>query len=176
MPATDFARRPASGEYADYYDQYLNLATESDIVAAIENQIQEFRAVLDDQPEENVGVLHEPYTWTIKQALGHVIDNERIFGYRAARFACGDPTDLIGYDQDAFVANVDYSSVKISELLDELEHIRRGNLSMYRRMLPEYWDRSGKADGKLISVRAIAYLLVGHLRHHLTVFEKRLAS
>ena len=62
MPATDFARRPASGEYADYYDQYLNLATESDIVAAIENQIQEFRAVLDDQPEENVGVLHEPYT------------------------------------------------------------------------------------------------------------------
>lgn len=175
MTATEFARRPIAGEYADYYDQYLNLATESDIVAALENQIQEFRSVFQSKPEELMGELHEPYTWTIKQALGHVIDNERIFGYRAARFAAGDQTGLVGYEQDEYVANVDYSKVTCAALMDELEYVRRGNLAMYRRMLPDYWDRAGEADGKLISVRAIAYLLVGHLRHHFNIFEKRLA-
>ncbi|MDB4778207.1 DinB family protein [bacterium] len=175
MVNQNFSRAPQAGEYPPYFETYLALVDETDIFAVLESQIGELRGFLGDRPESMMDEVHEPYTWTIKQALGHVIDTERIFGYRACCIAANEEADLPGFDQDAYVANSSYSEVSAAELMDELDALRRGNLAMLKRMHPEYWDRSGRADGKAITVRTLAYLLVGHVRHHQRIFEQRLA-
>ncbi len=175
MVNQNFSHPPQAGEYSPYFDTYLALVDETDIFLLLERQIGELRGFIGGKPESMMDELHEPYTWTIKQAIGHMIDTERVFGYRACCIAANEQADLPGFDQDAYVANTSYSEVSVAELLDELEALRRGNLAMLKRMEPEYWDRSGRADGKEITVRALAYLMVGHVRHHQRVFEKRLA-
>lgn len=171
-----YTQRPDPSEHAAYYLPYLELVTEENIIEALEEQLVELRSLFDSVSNEDVSKLHAPYTWTIKSAFGHCIDNERVFGYRACRFAAGDTTDLPGYDQDAYVANTDYSSCTLDDLINEFENLRRGNLAMYKRMNAEAWAKQGSGDGKPISVRTIAWLLVGHLRHHTNIFQQRLGQ
>ena len=176
MATIEFFRRPEPSEYEPYYQQYIDLAVETDILQALENQLAEVKNILSGQPEAIFNELHDPYTWTIKQALGHVIDNERVFGYRAARIAAADSTPLPGYDQDLFVEETDYSKVTVEQLVDELEYLRKSNIALYKRIHPDHWDRSGTTDGKSVTVRAICFLLVGHVRHHTNIFRQRLAK
>ena len=167
--------RPQAIEYDAYYQTYLDLVTEDDLLLAMEQQVPEFEMALaidDDQ----AAVVHSPYGWTIKQVVGHMIDNERVFGYRAMRFAAGDSTDLPGYEQDDYVAAYDYQSPNLGELVAELKNVRLANLSLFRRIDPQHWDRAGTADGRSISVRAIACLQVAHLRHHLNIIKSRLSQ
>ena len=120
--------------------------------------------------------LHDPYTWTIRQVIGHLIDAERVFAYRALRFAMGDATPLPGFDQDAYVAAADYSQVPLQNLAEEMFMLRQANLGMFLRFSDKGWASSGEADGKSMSVRALAYVMVGHVRHHLRIIEKRVTQ
>ena len=165
---------PAPSEYDPYYEPYLSLVTEPDVLGALDDQLAEVDRVLGGVPEAEADAVHEPYTWTVKQVVGHCIDNERVFGYRAARYAAGDATPLPGYDQDAYVAGSDYAAPTLADLVAELGDLRRGNARMLRRLPAAAWHRRGPADGRDMSVRAVAHLLVGHLRHHLNILAKRL--
>jgi len=167
--------RPESTEYLPYYEPYLSLVGETDMLEGMETQARELREILDSIPEPEAQQIHSPYTWTIKQVIGHVIDNERVFAYRAMRFAVGDSTDLPGYEQDDYIANGDFENVTLAELVDELSALRVANLAMFRRFKPSAWSNSGTADGKEITVRAIACLQIGHMRHHLNIIKKRVA-
>jgi len=168
-------KKPDSSEYDPYYEPYMSLVTESDVIQAMHGQIAEFDSLLAIE-DERATVVDAPYSWTIKQVVGHVIDNERVFGYRAARFAAGDTTNLAGYEQNDFVANMDYQSPRLQELVDELRHVRKANLLMFQRFSPEAWDFRGQSDGKSLTVRAIACLQVAHLRHHLNIVKQRLVD
>lgn len=175
MPTQEFARRPVAGEYAPYFEAYLGLVDGTDIFWMLGNQISEIRELLEGSPESVLEELHDPYTWTIKQAMGHIIDTERVFGYRACCIAANDTTELPGFNENEYVDNINYDVVKMADLLDEFEWLRRGNLAMLKRIQPECWDREGIAGEKSISVRALAFLMVGHVKHHSNVFVKRLA-
>lgn len=176
MTVSHFARRPVEGEYAPYFDTYLTLVDETDIFEILARQVGGLREVLSGKPPSMMEELHGQYTWTINQALGHLIDVERIFGYRTCRVAANDSTDMPGFNENDFVANLSYEGVTTEQLVDELDLLRQSNIAMLRRLQPECWDRMGQADGKPISVRALAYLLVGHVRHHRRIFEQRLAT
>ena len=167
--------RPSAAEYAEYYGLYIKRVPDGDILTLLENQIAEFTGALSAVTEAQAGVLHTPYTWTIKQVVGHLIDVEKVFGYRAHRFACNDLRPIIGMEQNDFVDNLDYKSTPLSDLVIELKCSRRSNLYFLKRIPPTAWSRTGTADGKTMSVRAIAYCLVGHVTHHLEIIEKRLA-
>ncbi len=167
--------KPESDEYAEYYEPYMQLVGESDLLVALDDQIAEFNGTLDIS-ESEAEVSHEPYTWTIKQVVGHLIDNERVFAYRAMRFAVADPIELPGYEQDDYVANSDYQTVTLQQLKDEFVQLRKSNLLMLRRIRPAAWNNRGTSDGREMTVRAIACLLVGHVRHHLQIVGDRLAS
>ena len=167
--------RPRKTEYFEYYETYLSKVDGDVILPLLENQITEFRSILDPISEDQTTVLHAPFTWTIKQVIGHCVDTERIFGYRACRFAAGDTTSLPGFDQDAYVEQTGYSNVTLGVLVDELELLRRSNLAMFRRQNSETWMRGGAGDEKLMTVRATAYIMVGHINHHLQIIQKRLA-
>ena len=167
---------PAESEYLPYYGTYISLIDNPDIVAVLESQIAEFRDVLSDIPDGEASRLHEPYTWTIKQVVGHLIDCERVFGYRLAWFAAKNQTPLPGMDQNEFVDAMNYESVSLADLVDELEWTRRSNLGLLNRLEPSAWDSRGVADGNEITVRAIAYILGGHIAYHLRIVRARLAS
>ena len=166
----------SKSEYDPFYGQYLSLVHESEILSALEGQIDELNSAVADCDAEAANTVHPPYRWTIKQVIGHCIDNERVFGYRVSRIAAGDKTPLSGYDQELLVRNQAYADVTLRDLVEELMHLRRCHHAFFKRLTPEAWDRSGTCDGKQISVRAIAFLLVGHLRHHLAIITRRLAS
>lgn len=166
---------PAEEEFARYFDTYLDWVTEKDLLAAQIDQLVELREVMDPVDETTANVVHAPYRWTIKQVMGHCIDNERIFASRAWRIGCGEG-DQAGYDQEALVAAADYVSPKLGELVREFELLREANAAMFRRMTDEMLNRQAMAGGNLISVRAIAGLQIGHLRYHLDIVRKRLAG
>lgn len=168
-------RRPDDGEYGEYYQTYTKLVDRTDIVPTMEDQITEFRSVLDSIDEDTSQIVHAPYSWTIRQAVGHLIDAERVFAYRALRFAAADETPLPGFEQNSYIDNLDYTQVLLSELVDELEQVRRSNIGLFKRLPAEAWNRSGTADGKSMSVRAAAFILVGHISHHLNIIKHRVA-
>ncbi len=169
--------QPHNDEYADYFHQYIQSALdEPDILMCLESQIGELRQLVQQTPADELTKPHPPYTWTITQAIGHLVDQERIFGYRAARFASSDPVELPGYDQEVITNNAGYERCNATSVLDEFEHLRRGNLLLFKRLNEQQWNLQGVAESKLISVRAIAYLLVGHVRYHARIFAKRLGN
>ena len=171
---TRMSRQPKVEEYAPYYGQYIDLVSEGDVRVLLEQQIAQFSDVLGAIPEEQANVLHAPYTWTIKQVVGHMIDVEKVFGYRAHRFACNDLRPILGMEQNEFVDNLEYSESFLSDLAVELKCTRRSNSLFFKRIPDTAWNRMGTADGNSMSVRAIAYILVGHITHHLEIIKQRL--
>ena len=169
-------RRPEPNEHAEYFGLYISHVPEGDIREFLKTQISEFRSVLDAIAEGDACILHEPYTWTIKQVVGHLIDVERVFGYRALRFGCGDLRPIHGMEQNEWVDHTDYETPTLRQLNEELELSRRANIMFFDRLKPEAWDNRAEADGNIMSVRALAYCIVGHVTYHLKIIESRLAS
>jgi hypothetical protein len=167
------AGRPQTGEYATYYGRYIDLATEDDIVAALDAQGHETAALLGGLSEEQASHRYEPGKWSVKQLVGHVTDAERIFAYRALSFARGETNPLPGFDQDPYVANAGSDDRSIAELAEEFATVRKANVMMFRALSEEAWSRSGIASDNPISVRALAYILLGHERHHLRILRER---
>ena len=118
------AGRPQTGEYANYYGRYIDLATEDDIVAALDAQSHETAALLGGISEQQAAHRYEPDKWSVKQLVGHVIDAERIFAYRALCFARGDTTALPGFEQDPYVANAASDDRPIADLAEEFGAVR----------------------------------------------------
>ncbi len=166
--------RPAADEYRDYYGTYIDRVPDGDLLELLDAQTDELHEVLDGVTDQQANTLHEPYTWTIKQVVGHLIDCERIFGSRLHRFASGDLTPLPGMDQNPYIDNNDYQSPTLTSLVKELECCRYANLLLLQRIRPEAWDLSGQADGHAITVRALAWILAGHIIHHLEIVRQRL--
>ena len=166
--------KPLAAEYAEYYGLYIDRVPNGDILELLESQIADFTGLLSAASEEQAGVLHSPYTWTIKQVVGHMIDVEKVFGYRAHRFACNDLRPILGMEQNDFVDSLDYESPLLSDMVVELKCSRRSNLYFLKRIPETAWSRMGTADGNVISVRACAFILVGHVIHHLEIIKKRL--
>lgn len=168
-------RRPGSDEFAPYYGRYIERVPDGDILPLLERQIDDVRGTLGRVPESQENVPHPPYTWTLRQVVGHLIDVEKVFGYRAHRFACNDLRPIPGMEQDDFVANLDYQCVTLASLTNEWEQVRLANIPFLRRIPPQAWDRIGTIDGNILSVRAIAYILVGHVTYHLDIVRKRVS-
>jgi uncharacterized damage-inducible protein DinB len=168
--------RPETSEYGPYYAKYVALANETDVLAGLSGQLDEFLSLLRGLPETTANTRHAPYTWSVKQVVGHITDAEREFGHRAFRFSRNDPTPLPGFDENPYVANAPFEAASLDDLLDEFEHVRRANLSLFRRLPAEAWHRSGVASNNPVTVRALAYIIVGHTRHHLNILHKRLEN
>lgn len=169
-------KRPEKNEYAEYYEAYVSLVDETDIVTALESQITDLQNLFAVIPEEQGSYAYAEGKWSIKQLVGHLIDGERIFSYRALRFARSDQTPLESFDQDFYTENADFNSVKLADLVEELILLRKANVLFFKNLLPEDWNRTGIASNSEVSVRALAYIIGGHLRHHLRILKERYLS
>ena len=172
---TPLLHRPKPDEYAEFYETYIRLVPNSDLMETLSLQVRELPEILDSIDTPTSATLHAPYTWTIKQVLGHLIDCERIFGGRAHRFACGDDQPLPGIDQDTYVANQHFKTTNLSSLSEEWVHCRQANLMFLNRIPRESWNYRGEASGHSFTVRSLAYILAGHITYHLNIIKTRVA-
>jgi hypothetical protein len=168
--------RPEATEYNPYYAKYTQLVPEDDLLGAMRSEITRTIAFLRQVPESEAGRLHAPYTWTIRQVVGHLIDCERVFGYRALRFARGDATPLPGFDENPYAVAGEFDRLHLADLADEYEAVRRSHVLLFSHLPEAAWLRRGVANNSEITVRALAWILVGHERHHMAIVRQRLAA
>ncbi|MEO7652167.1 MAG: DinB family protein [Bryobacteraceae bacterium] len=164
---------PDPSEYASYYGRYIQLVTAPDIVGALASQIQATSADLRGISEERSGSRYARGKWSIREVVGHMIDAERIFAYRALRFARGDQNALAGFEQDDYIRTARFDACRFSDLMEEFELVRRANIWMFRHLDAEAWMRRGVASGYEITVRALAFVIAGHELHHVQVLRER---
>jgi hypothetical protein len=164
---------PDPSEYAPYYGKYITLVGGLDVVAALEDQPRETLALLSTLSEEHGDYRYAPGKWTIKEMLGHVIDAERVFSYRALRFARNDGTPLASFEQDDYVRSGNFGDCRLADLIEEFVCVRRATVWLFRQLSLEAWMRRGVASGNPVSVRAVAYIIAGHELHHRTVLREK---
>jgi hypothetical protein len=165
--------RPEASEHAQYYGTYVSLVPHGDILNLLEQQLDATLILLRGISATQADSRYAPGKWSIKEVVGHVIDTERIFAYRALRFARNDKTALPGYEQDDYVRYAAFGKAALGDLAGELEHVRRGNLYMFRNFDMAAWTRSGIANNTEVSVRALAYIIAGHELHHVGILKTR---
>lgn len=166
-------RRPENNEYGDWYAGYVSSITETDVVAVLAGQIDEIAEIYSSIDDAKGTFTYAEGKWTIKELLGHIIDGERVFGYRLHRFSHGDLTPLSSFDQDLYVANGRSSQRTFADLIDEFVTQRRSNVALVRSFRDEDWDLAGIASDNPVSVRALAFIMAGHVRHHSRILKER---
>ena len=165
--------RPETTEYAEYYGRYFGKIEGTDVVAVLEEQLPWAPSVLRGIDEAKADFRYEPGKWSIKEVIGHVIDCERVFSYRALSFARSDNTALPGFDQDQWAANANYSNLSLAKIIDEFEAVRRATILLFRHLDEAAWRRRGNADGKDMTTRSTAFVIAGHLQHHMEIIKTR---
>jgi hypothetical protein len=165
--------RPQPAEYDPYYQKYVSLVPEEDIVPALENQINDLKTMFDGVPDEKGTFAYADGKWTVKEILSHLIDGERMFAYRVFRIARGDKTPIEGFEQDGYIENSHANLRPIAELFQEFALLRKANVMFFRNLEDVDWVRTGTANSVEISVRSLAWIMVGHVRHHIDILRAR---
>jgi hypothetical protein len=165
--------RPQQAEYDPYYQKYISLVPENEIIPALKNQIDELADLFKGVPEEKGTYTYADGKWTVKEVLSHLIDGERMFAYRAFRIARGDKTPIEGFEQDGYIEN-SYANLRtLAELMREFDLLREANLMFFSNLESSDWVRTGTANNVEISVRSLAWIMVGHIRHHVAILKER---
>jgi uncharacterized damage-inducible protein DinB len=167
------AAKPAPTEHAPEFSHYVALVAEGDIIQTLEQQIENSLSLLRTIPSDKANFRYAPDKWSVKQLLGHLIDSERIFSYRALSFARNDHTPLPGYEQNDYVREADFDSRNLADMVEEYATVRRATIQLFRPLNETEWLRHGKANENDVSVRALAYIIAGHELHHMDVLRTR---
>ena len=171
--ATMQTARPDATEYAPFYAGYVAGVPESDIVAVLRESGRDILAALAAIPESQGGHRYAAGKWSVREVIGHLIDAERIFSYRALRLARADATPLPGFEENDYVRAAHSDERSLADLVDELRAVRESTVRLFASLPDDAWNRRGVVNGREISVRALAYITAGHARHHLGVLRDR---
>lgn len=164
--------RPSEGEYAPYFQKYIDQVPEDRIVPVLEAQLAEVRHLLSGCTPEQETFRYAPDKWNVREVVSHLADTDRVFGFRAFTFALDPGQGLPGFDENRFVEASGAAERPLAQAIEEWESVRRADISMFKRLSPDQWGHAGTANGKSISVRALAWISAGHVRHHLAMLAK----
>jgi uncharacterized damage-inducible protein DinB len=166
--------KPREGEYAPYTIMYIGLLPDDGLV--LKHLRDNLKAATDfilSLPEEKLVYRYAGGKWTIKETLVHIVDDERIYAYRALRFARNDKTELPGFEQDDYALYSGANERDIGNILEEFATVRKSTISLFEGFDDKALTRIGVADGKVMSVRAAAYHIAGHELHHINIIKER---
>ena len=165
---------PNPDEYATFYAGYIQLAAvRGSVLTALPKQIDDIRSALGDLTDKQALFRDAPQEWSIKEVIGHLNDVERVFAYRLLRISRNDATPLPGFEQNDYVREAGFDNHALQDLLQEFEHLRRANILAINNMNPEAVLRLGTASGYTVSARALIYMLVGHVEHHMASLHEK---
>jgi uncharacterized damage-inducible protein DinB len=165
--------RPGADESAPFYHGYIDKVPGEQIGEYLAAQSAEVEHLLGSLDDATARFRYAPDKWSVKEVLGHLCDTERIFSYRLLRIARADATPLPGFDENAYVSPAEFDARPLAELVREFQAIRASTISLAEGLPSAAWERRGQASGKSISTRALAYIMVGHVTHHLDVLRDR---
>jgi len=166
--------RPLPGEYGAHAEADIARVGGDDAVEALARQEQEVRELFDKLDDAAIaGLRYAPDKWTLKEILGHLIDDERIFAYRALAIARGDARPLASFDENKYVAGANFEEQLLATLLDQYCLTRRATIAFFRSLSDDAWLRRGTVTDYTASVRGLAFHIAGHELHHLGVIRER---
>lgn len=166
--------KPKEDEYPPSADIYIRLLPDDGLVLRhLKERIRVASELILSLPEEKLAYRYAPGKWTVKEVLAHVVDDERIYAYRALRFARNDETELPGFEQDAYALHSGANRRTVDSLLREFAAVRRSTVALFDSFDEEALARSGVADGKRSTVRALVYHIAGHELRHFNIIKER---
>jgi hypothetical protein len=165
--------RPVPGDYPPFYETYISLVPETDILQVLSHSLQQLKLDLSYIGSDKSDYAYAPGKWTVKQMLQHTIDTERIFAYRALCIARGEQQSLPGFDENQYADEADVSRRHVKDLKEEFLTVRLSTIQLFQGLPEPLLARSGMANQKPISVLAIGYAIVGHWRHHASILQSR---
>jgi len=165
--------RPTQDEFEGQMGTYINIVPDGNIFDILANNLKETSELLSDIPESKGDYRYAPGKWSLKEAIGHISDSERVMSYRLLRIARGDQTPLPGFDQDVFMAGIDFNAYSLADLIEDYISVRRATLTLLRGLPDAAWARMGTANGNPVSARALAYMTAGHELHHLRIIKDK---
>jgi hypothetical protein len=165
--------RPIPGDYAPFYETYVSLVRKDDLISEIHDSLIEICDTLDVIPINKIDYAYAEGKWTVRQLVQHMIDTERVFSYRATAFARGEQQSLPGFDENIYAEAANVSDRNFLEMKEELLILRRSVYLMYKGLTPEALASSGEANKNKVTVNALGYIMVGHVRHHFRILAER---
>jgi uncharacterized damage-inducible protein DinB len=166
------SNRPAPDEYAPYYAGYISKVGDEPILDVLENLKEDTYSFFTNIDGDKADYAYAEGKWTIKEVLGHLIDAERTFAYRALAFARGQ-AELPGFDENVYVENANFDSRLLKDLAAEFRQVREANMYLFRSFSPGQLRSTGIASNNRVSVRAILYITAGHELHHVNIIKER---
>ncbi|PWT95122.1 MAG: DNA damage-inducible protein DinB [Bacteroidetes bacterium] len=167
-------QKPLSGEFPPYAIMYMKLVPDDGLLLDhLKENLQEVRKLILSLSNEQLMYRYAPGKWTIKEILVHIVDDERIYAYRALRFARNDQTELPGFEQDDYTQNSGANERSISSILEEYEAVRNATITLFEGLPLEAFLRKGIANGNEVTVRALANHIAGHELHHLNIIREK---
>lgn len=171
--------KPQKSEYAPFYQGYIDAVPDGvAILEFLETQRKAFFSYISRYSEADLDFRYAAGKWTRREVIGHCVDTERLMSFRGFTFLRGDRQALPGFEQDDYVANGDFNFRSLDSLIREFDGLRRSNIELYSPLAhrPEKWDLTGVATGKTFTVRALVFILAGHLQHHFQVLKTKYDS
>ncbi len=165
--------KPLENEYAVYYHQFIQQIQDENILDQLKNQAKEIQTTLLSLDEAALNTPYQPGKWTIKDILMHLIDCERVFVYRAMFFARKDKTPLPFFDENEFAKEAKATKLSIKKILQEYKAVRQASLAFFNNQTAETFKLKGIAGSTPTSVRALAWIICGHEKHHWQVIQER---
>jgi len=163
---------PSKSEYPIYAEMYMKLVNkDGSLIEQLKSSLERTKTLINNLSNEELEYRYEKNKWSIKEVLVHIIDDERIYGYRALSFARNDKTNLPGFEQDDYNANSDTSERTIENIIDEYESLRLSTIALFKGFSDKALKRLGIANGNQASVRASGYHILGHDLHHIKAIE-----
>ena len=156
-----------------FYKAYLETIENVQLIEELEVSLHDFRKFVQNIPMDKFDYRYEKNKWTIKDIIQHLIDSERIFAYRALRFARNDNTVLPGFDENSYAENTSANLRSIQDLLSEMAVVRQATLSLFKSFTQEQLMKFGVASDNQIQVCAIGFIIIGHQKHHQNIFKER---
>ena len=167
--------RPETSEYDAFYQTYVAALPDGCILDRLQAQGTECQQLLATIDDQRALYRYADGKWSIKEVLGHLCDAERIFAYRALTIARGDRVPLPGFDENEYVAAAGFDRLPLAALAAGLAHVRAATRFLFSSLTSEERARQGLANDSRITVRALAWIIAGHERHHLDVLRERYA-
>ncbi|MFT5914836.1 MAG: hypothetical protein ACJAWV_001097 [Flammeovirgaceae bacterium] len=165
--------KPNAGEYPPYFKSFIDTTKEEEVVPALKSSGINLVNILFGMSEELSSYRYEPKKWSIKQLLGHIVDTEMVFQFRAMSFARGEKAALPGFDHDLYVKNSNAEELPLAHLLKQFEATRNATILLFEGFTEEMLNTKGNANGFEISLRALGFIIAGHQQHHLNIIKER---